>query len=419
MKTFVLSCGHRNVFPSEKILEKLSSTPQLEDYLSFIQDVANKDELSNSEVSAAVACFGAFSAKSDVKLVRLNELIDVQGNGNSQYPKFLEEIIYDASAIIVASPLHFGNPSSYLMRLLHDLTKINNSPFENKVIGQTVVGARRNGGQEAGNIFGLFEYSQLGAAVVGDGPPFSQSGGILESRNPKTALQDKEGIQSGLNLGSRVVRASVILDNQNYHPNGNVAIITDTDGAYECAQKFILPILERSENMRCRVINLSKYRIERCIGCNECPVNTDSYYKCIINDEMFELEKEVIDADGFIVCLEADNNLWSSYNWQTFVERSRYLRRGDYKFANKPIMSVQYCSSENVMPFHIRVLSPAFKHDMIFVGPSLTLTKNSQTTNETTASSLAKFTELLLRAKSGRQSVPYYSGYREEAKRFV
>jgi multimeric flavodoxin WrbA len=419
MKVFVISTGHRNIFPTDVLKENILKCKTLDEYMEFLEDIASRNELSNSEVSSAIASFALSKEQVDFNLVRLNQLIDIRGKSTKQLDFVLDDILQNADGLIFCSPLHFGNPSSYLLRFLEIISLEKRFPFENKVIGQSVVGARRNGGQEAANIFGLLEYAQMGACVVGDGPPFSQSGGILESRIPKNGLLDSEGIKSGLNIGSRLVRAVDILREENTVEPGKISVIVENEWVLESAKSSLSPVLDTNSMISYKFINLQDFIIERCIGCSECPIETENPYKCIIEDEMEVLEDLLADSDGFIVCLEAKDITWSSYKWQTFIERTRYLRRGDYRFANIPLMSVQYLLSKNAFPFHIRILPPSFKHDMIFVGPSLTLHPNNFSDNDVIKYSLEKFCRIVRNAHRGRAENPYFSGYKEEARRFV
>lgn len=423
MNIYVISGGHRNRLEPSMLLSLIYESSDIDNLANKLKFLAKNDELSNSDIGVACASYGASSEGAIINLVRLNQVINVEGRVNNDGFETVDKIIEDGDGIIIGSPLHFGNSSSYVMRFMELLSQQKQLALLDKVVGFSLVGARRNGGQEAGNIFGLLESSQLGACVVGDGPPFSQSGGILESRRPLDGLNDIEGIKSNFNIGRRVVRARKIINPSGTPPNSEntnykITIIVDSNKTELLAREQITSYVAK-QGISCEVLNLEKYKVERCIGCSECPVSTEHFYKCIIDDDMKEIERLMVNADGFIVFLEAKSCLWSSYYWQTFVERLRYLRRGDYKLANKPVWSMQLCSDSFSSPFHVRILPPVFKHDMIFVGPSLNIYHEENFQNDTTRSILYRYCQVVKRSNYGRLTTPYYSAYKEEAKRFV
>jgi multimeric flavodoxin WrbA len=412
MKVFAVLCGHRNRCNTDVLLDSLFSGVSKHEYLVALQRLTDDNSLSNSEIALAVAAQGAHNEGATVRFVCLNQVFDRCGNTNSQLQMVIRELVYDASGVIFGAPLHFGNPSSYLLQLFSVLAQIKDYPLGGKVIGSVIAGARRNGGQEAGNIFTLFESAQLGACTVGDGPPFSQSGGVLESRLPEFALQDKEGVESCARLGSRVVRALKLLSHSP-EQKGHVMVIVDNERTEEVSEEVLGMV---DGEITHTIVNLSDIHIERCIGCDECPVEEMISYRCAIRDGLERLELDIRASDGVIVCLEATQDKWSSYRWQIFIERLRYLRRDDYALANRPILSIQLLSSSRSVPYHVRLMPSAFKHDMLFVGPSLTIAPDDE---QDFSYWINRFYTCVLRAKRGRQVMSYPSIYHEEAKRFV
>lgn len=425
MRVIVLAAGHRNIFVSNEIYALIARAKDTSHFLSIMSDLGNKKQLSNSEVATYLAAFGAKNENCEVEVYRLNEAIDDSGKTNKLFDEITSKVM-EAEGLIVGSPLHFGNPSSYLLRFWELLSATNDRPLANKIVGHVIAGARRNGGQEAANIFGLFECAQLGAIIVGDGPPYSQSGGVLESRHAEDALKDQEGVQTCLRTGSRIVRALNVLNNgltdQRETKHIKIAVISDTERASHFALNSIGSHFSSDSRIHVSVVNLDEYSIQRCIGCSTCPIETENPYRCIVDDRMDELEPIVANADGLIVCLESAANRWSSYNWQTFIERSRYLRRDNYRFANKPVMSIHYCRDLFAIPFHVRIIPPCFKHDMLFVGPSLNLNENlltDLTSVQQFRNTLDYFAQITLSTSIGRDLFPYTTLYKEEARRYV
>ena len=154
MKIFFIACGYRNTFDNEKLNLLLESSSSIETFLHHLQLIADKDELSNSEIGLVLASYGAYIERFEIEYVRLNYFYN-EHETNISF--LIEKLAAEANGVIFGSPLHFGNPSSYFLQFLSQLNQYKIFPLLGKMVGCTTVGARRNGGQEYGNIFSLFE----------------------------------------------------------------------------------------------------------------------------------------------------------------------------------------------------------------------------------------------------------------------
>ena len=84
------------------------------------------------------------------------------------------------------------------------------------------------------------------------------------------------------------------------------------------------------------IINIADNTIMRCIACDVCPthIDIDEEYRCIIKskkDDLANLHKSLLDYDAIIPVIYSNKNEVNMVsNYQKFMERTRYLRRGDY-----------------------------------------------------------------------------------------
>ena len=79
----------------------------------------------------------------------------------------------------------------------------------------------------------------------------------------------------------------------------------------------------------------------------------------------------MIDAD-LLVPFILDHPEASLYSYQKFIERTRYLRRGDYVFANVPVIPLVYAPSGDHYPtLHFRLTSSFLRHNTILIRPIL------------------------------------------------
>jgi multimeric flavodoxin WrbA len=115
----------------------------------------------------------------------------------------------DSDAIILASPVYFGNVTAQL-KMLMDRTRPLRRDFKlkNKIGGAISVGGSRNGGQET-TINAIHEYFMIHEALVaGDSAPTAHYGGTGVGRATTDTQEDEVGLETSKNLGKRLVEVA-------------------------------------------------------------------------------------------------------------------------------------------------------------------------------------------------------------------
>jgi multimeric flavodoxin WrbA len=124
-------------------------------------------------------------------------------------PNILDKMV-DADAIIIGSPVYFGNVTSHL-KILMDRSRPLRREFKlkDKVGGAISVGGSRNGGQET-TITAIHEYLLIHDVIlVGDGAPTAHYGGTGVGRALTDTKEDMVGLETSQNLGRRVAEVAV------------------------------------------------------------------------------------------------------------------------------------------------------------------------------------------------------------------
>jgi len=129
------------------------------------------------------------------------------------FPK-LAEILGDPSvaALILGSPVYFGNMSALTKACLDRCTVLRSAQFKlrNKIAAAVAVGSARNGGQEL--TIRSIQTALLGQdmIVVGDGQPSGRIGATLWNQDDSIA-GDSFGLETARNLGRRGAELAVRL----------------------------------------------------------------------------------------------------------------------------------------------------------------------------------------------------------------
>lgn len=266
----------------------------------------------NSDLSLNYAKEAVIKRGCNVKLFYLR---DYQNNFKDLYKK-----IESANGIIFATPVHFGDSSSLLWEFLQFGIK-NNISLLYKVVGFISIGAKRNGGQETTIEHNAWDVMEMSALVVNDGYPISQFGGVCVSGVHGSIGNDKEGIEVVKALGNRVAETCLIIQHGDYESPIKILYLL-MDEKYSDKLKMPAPILVDYGDIF-RVLKTYDYKFDRCFSCDKCP-NGDltKDYKCInVNDDMRLVHQNIVDSNVIIP--------WGLN--MRFIERTRYLRRDNYR----------------------------------------------------------------------------------------
>lgn len=310
-------------------------------YKNLKRNKGNKG-LSNSEVALAAALWAAH--KRDVEIDHLSLSEYFPASGRKQKIDELKEKLILSDGILIAGPVYFGDRSSLAQELINMIREDINlcHKLKGKIYGGIAVGAKRNGGQETTLIYQLLDVVSLGLLGVGnDSDTTAQYGGTGHAGDIGTMSKDNYGLQTSMGTGRRV--ANLIRKfNCQYELKGPVKILfLVLQDSKDLAKRKIKDIISIcGDKIDPKIIDISSKKIKRCIACDICPtyIDLDEVYRCIIksNDDEFEsLHKDLLNYDAIMPVVVSTNDLNSiESNYQIFIERTRYLRRGDYVFSD-------------------------------------------------------------------------------------
>jgi multimeric flavodoxin WrbA len=313
--------------------QRLYEIVESEDVFNAIHEIGYEGKVSNSEALLLAAMWGARREHVDVELV---------------YPG--QPVPEDFDGVVFASPVYFGDRSSHL----HDF--IRSMDLEDKAVGIVSSGAKRNGGQETTNIYALYDCLTQGAVITGNGPPTAQYGGTGWAGNKTAIVNDDFGIKTSFGTGRQVAKLSKIIRMAEGETKPNILLLVMTPGVLN------FPMSE-FRNSYTEVLDLTSKNIKRCVACPVCP-NGDlkKDYTCIISgDDMPEIHKFLHDADCAIFASGMSDAPIDMY--QTFMERTRFVRRNHFELAERVYSSMSYTQSMTDI-FPLRAMTSMLRQNM-------------------------------------------------------
>ena len=185
-----------------RAIELIKQTESYQDLYAGIYELASNKKISNSEALMWMALFGAAREGADVDILLLKDVLRKSSGRPGTLAREAREKVDKADGLVLASPVYFGDCSSWMTFFLNEVS------LKGKVAGVVSVGAKRNGGQETNNIFTLMTAFSHGAAIVGNGPPTSQYGGTGWAGDVGAILDDNFGLATSLGTGKRVVEVT-------------------------------------------------------------------------------------------------------------------------------------------------------------------------------------------------------------------
>ena len=392
------------------------------DILDFFNTLSHKESIaySNSEIISSIAMIGAKSTGANVDYFSLRRLfkvtnslridrVDSLGLDDEMFyidttkieKKSLEHLIKKvkrADSIILSTPVYFGDRSSvadYFLKLLHKRRLL-----EKKAFSVISVGAKRNGGQETTNIYALFDAINMGAYGVGNGPKTSQYGGTCVGGDRGSVIKDEYGLETSFGTGKRSAQVAKIVSiakeiQESEFEKVKIGILISADNIVKDVQKKVEALLLKIDNplVDFEIINLIDHKVERCIACNVCPYpqmikngsrgkthlgKTD--YACIIDngrDSVEVIRESLKNIRGLIVVSVNDDNITDLVDqYQSFMERSRFIRRNDFEWMNTVFTSLIFKNdgSSRDRLFGLRSTTSYMRHNTIITAPNRVLT---------------------------------------------
>lgn len=335
--------------------------------------------LSNSEVCLAAALWSAWDKGCDIGHVSLAD--HFPANGVPVDVDALKTRLREADGIILASPVYFGDRSSLAQHFIEMIRSDDalRADLAGKVYAGVAVGAKRNGGQETTLIYQMLDMLNLGLLGVGnDSDTTSQYGGTAHAGDIGTIVKDSYGINTCMGTGRRIARVAIqcvtaagveLAD----LPRLDFWFLQDREGALaRLFAPFRAEILERAD---IRENDLTRHHIRPCIACDICPthVGPDTEYRCIIkrkDDGVVIAHDDLLRPDVLVPTLFSPKDrrgLVSVY--QEFMERTRYLRRGDYVFTDRLVMPLVFAEIGANENLEIRAMTSFVRHHTVLLKP--------------------------------------------------
>jgi multimeric flavodoxin WrbA len=333
--------------------------------------------LSNSEVALAAALWAACNERVDIDHLSLSEYFTA--NGDLRNGAELRSSLSQADGLLVSGPVYFGDRGSLAESLVEFIARDRElqETLAGRLYGGIAVGAKRNGGQETTLIYQMIDMLNIGMIAVGnDSDTTSQYGGTGHAGDVGTMHKDKYGIDTSMGVGRRMAKVL-----GNLHSGEKLAdaphilflILQDSDGI--AARETGALISRLGPRVKADVLNVVDRKIKRCIACDICPTNIDldEVYRCIIKssgDDLSSLHPHLLHYDGLVPIVASPRDRSRVVgNYQTFIERSRYLRRGDYVWSDLVIAPLSFVDSVGYDSYSIRMMTSFLRHHTIMTKP--------------------------------------------------
>jgi multimeric flavodoxin WrbA len=251
------------------------------------------------------------------------------------------------------------------------------------------VGAKRNGGQETTLIYQMIDMMELGMLAVGnDSDTTAQYGGTGHAGDVGTMHKDLYGVDTSMGVGRRMAHVLTALtadERLDDVPDVLFLVLQDADGL---AAREVDRLIERAgRRINASVINVASGEIKRCIACDICPthIDLDEVYRCIIKaeaDDMGALHDGLLHHDMLVpVVATARDRSRVSSNYQTFIERTRYLRRGDYVWSDVVVAPIAYAEPGTYDSYPIRMMTSFLRHHTVMTQPLCGVVQNGAVLN--------------------------------------
>jgi multimeric flavodoxin WrbA len=346
--------------------------------------------LSNSEVALASALWSALNQGVDIDHISLSEYFLNSGAIRSE--GILKQKLIAADGLIVSGPVYFGDRGS-LAQSLVELIRADGElrmQLQGKVYAGIAVGAKRNGGQETTLIYQMLDFVNAGFWAVGnDTDETAQYGGTCYAGDVGTMHKDAYGLNTSMGTGRRVGR--LIRDIGRHQIVGPVKvlflILQDRHG--EALRELEKLLNHSAQQIEANIINVADKHIMPCIACDICPthIDVDEVYRCVISasrDSMGNLHSQLLHHDAIVpVILSSKDTRSLTSNYQTFMERTRYIRRGDYTFSNQlvaPLVFEEIGAGQN---YALRIMTSMVRHNTVISKPMIGFINDGRVLNDT------------------------------------
>lgn len=358
-----------------------------------LRKIAGSKGLCNSEVGMVVALWAAHQAGCEIDYIPLANYFGTHSIPEEIDNKLREKILA-ADGLLLCTPVYFGDRSSLASDFIGALSRDKEllTSLVGKPVAGVAVGAKRNGGQETTLIYQLSEMMAFGMMGLGnDAETTSQYGGTIMAGDVGTAAEDEYGLNTALGTGRRVGRvARELSNNWKMQLKGKIRvsfwILQDANGyALGKVKKMVEAADDRID---AQILNMVDRKVGRCNACDICPtsIGPDREYRCIVrrkDDPFPEIHEGFLDQDLIVpVTLSLHDSSVISTVYQRFIERTRYLRRGDYIFTDVAILPMVFEEVGASQSMATRMLTSLVRHHTVVLKPVIGYLHDDRLLNE-------------------------------------
>lgn len=373
-----------------------------------IQDLTESDDqvITNSDSLVLTALYGATGA-ADVEFHKLTDYAgldrsyaDAQFDPAEMAP--LVDVLERADGLILGSPVYFGDRSSLMHSCLNFAA--DRDLLSGRVVGTVSCGSKRNGGQETTNVYALFESLDHGAYIVGNGPKTCQYGGTGWGGDIGDVATDDFGLETSMGTGLRVGSVATLrsvagdVDHSTVRTETpdtfriGVLLLRDRDGVVKDSIQQKIAQVDVDGTVEFDVIDFTDEYIQACIGCDVCPTpakveeitGDGKDYKCIIDSDLDEdrwADDDLQDLHGRL--MQNDALLIGTYDgdgdgiedvYQALLERTRYIRRDDWRLHNIPLAAYVVRPPEKESTYPMKIMTSWMRHNTVIHPPIVNVT---------------------------------------------
>jgi len=345
--------------------------------------------LSNSEVALLASLWAACQNNIEISFSSLKD--HFLSNKKTKNTAFLAQQVARADALLLSGPVYFGDRGSLVHELIQFLRK--NPKLldckKRKLYGGITVGAKRNGGQETTLIYQILDMINLGFLAVGnDSDTTAQYGGTCHAGDLGSMVRDEYGLATSMGVGRRLATLLNILEcNAEMKDRIKIVfvILQESEGI---AKNNVMEIINNfSQKIEATVIDATSLKIVRCLACDVCPtkIGLDEIYRCKIGkgDDFIKIHEQLLYKDAIVpVVVSVEDHCKINSNYQIFMERTRYLRRGDYALSDYLVSPLVFQEVESREYFDIRMITSLIRHNTIISKPIIGHLFNGQIINK-------------------------------------
>jgi multimeric flavodoxin WrbA len=343
--------------------------------------------LSNTEAALAAALWAAHREGAEIDHLSLGEYFTVDGRVRNS--EELRWKLIDADGLLISGPVYFGDRGSLAESLIAFISNDDElrEALRGRLYGGITVGAKRNGGQETALIYQMLDMVNLGLLTVGnDSETTAQYGGTGHAGDVGTMWKDAYGLETSMGTGRRIARTlRYFASTERSIAPRTLFLLLGDHGSIGAS--FVTRLAERfGSGLLPTVLDVTGRPLHRCIACDICPthVGMDEDYRCVItakSDSMSSLHPHLLHHDLIIPVVTSLPGVAGGSSYQTFLERTRYLRHCDFIWTDVLIAPLVLEEPGDFRTLPIRMMTSFIRHHTVMAKPMVAYLQDGRVTN--------------------------------------